>query len=76
MLQVGEQICHVSTCQRPECMATGACHRALATTPSVRIPSGEDEAVLMVLLGTKWLQDNAPHRLTPNGLMSRPATKE
>ena len=26
MLMFGEQICHVSTCQRAECVATGACH--------------------------------------------------
>lgn len=30
---------------------------------SVRIPTGADEASLMVLLGMQWLKDNAPERL-------------
>lgn len=28
MMQVSKVICHVLTCQRPECKATGACHMA------------------------------------------------
>lgn len=39
--------------------------RALAAIPAdtVKIPTGEDEAALMVLLGTDWLKQHAPHRL-------------
>lgn len=48
------------------------CAAPLFTTPptapaqdaqSVKLPTGEDEAALMVLLGTNWLEQNAPHRL-------------
>lgn len=35
----------------------------VATGQSVRIPTSENEAVLMALLGTQWLEQNAPHRL-------------
>lgn len=30
---------------------------------AVKIPTSEDEAALMVLLGTDWLKQHAPHRL-------------
>jgi hypothetical protein len=32
-------------------------------TDGVKIPESEDEAALMCLLGSKWLEDHAPHRL-------------
>jgi hypothetical protein len=30
---------------------------------SVPMPTNEDQAALMALIGTRWLGDNAPHRL-------------
>jgi len=38
---------------------------------SVPMPINEDQASMMALLGHRWLQDNAPHRLTtptPRGM--------
>jgi hypothetical protein len=29
----------------------------------VRVPTSDDEAAMMVLLGERWLRENAPHRL-------------
>jgi hypothetical protein len=34
-----------------------------APAGTVKIPTCEDEAAMMCLLGSKWLEDNAPHRL-------------
>lgn len=31
--------------------------------PSVRIPTSENEAALMTLIGMEWLNKHAPHRL-------------
>lgn len=33
----------------------------------VRLPTNEREAMLMEMIGLKWLQDYAPHRLTERG---------
>lgn len=38
-------------------------HKNDAEGKTVRIPTSEDEAALMILLGTQYLQQNAPHRL-------------
>jgi hypothetical protein len=34
----------------------------------VRIPMSEEEAAMMALLGTNWLEENAPHRLKKNAV--------
>lgn len=44
--------------------------------PSVSLPKTEDEATLMVLLGTQWLEKNAPHRLTPSTTAPEPTSHE
>ena len=46
-----------------------------APANSVKIPTGEDEAALMVLTSMAWLKDNAPHRLkdaTPQAPKAEP----
>lgn len=66
-------------CAYPRCLAEG-CDKACArVTPllegdAVRIPTGEDEAAAMVLVGMSWLQTNAPHRLRKG--FSSPPEKE
>lgn len=45
------------------------CERA---SDHVRIPTTESEAALMVLLGTRWLEDNAPHRLKSDATPAAP----
>ncbi len=49
-------------------------HRKQEIDPdSPALPQNEEQAALMVLLGTKWLEDHAPWRLTKNGVRSAPA---
>ena len=38
--------------------------RTLTNGEAVRIPTSESEAALMVVLGTNYLREHAPHRLT------------
>jgi hypothetical protein len=32
----------------------------------VPFPENEEQAVAMAIVGTQWLKENAPHRLTPS----------
>ena len=44
MMQVGPMFCHVSTCLRPECKATGACHSAAVRNEVCAPNYGEHDA--------------------------------
>ncbi len=49
-------------------------HRKQEIDPdSPALPQNEEQAALMMKLGTKWLEDHAPWRLTKNGVRSAPA---
>lgn len=54
--------------------ALAAYHAPSQPVPAdrIKIPTNEDEAAGMALLGTKWLEDNAPHRLLATSQPVRP----
>ncbi len=61
---IGHNDCDVN-CGATECDAPFdfQFRRLAEPEPSVKIPTTEDEAVLMLGIALNWLQTHAPHRL-------------
>jgi hypothetical protein len=71
MMQVGDVLCHVSTCQKPECMQLGRCCATLkdeAEFTGADFDRRTDVAALITQMEAirrdaeryRWLRDNAP----------------